>query len=70
MGNESVEVKIKAMIAEQLGVTHTTIIHHERKLHDLMETDSEIFDTYYALEDHVLKSISGNYKEDGSGEKL
>lgn len=59
-----------ALIAEQIGMDRTTIIHHENMMRDLMEVDQEINDKYYEIEDFVLTSLNGSFKEDGSGEKI
>ncbi len=58
------------MISEQIGLDRTTIMHHEKVMSNLLETDSTIFEQYYELEDYVLIQISGEHKQDGSGEKL
>lgn len=58
-----------SLIAEQIGWDRTTIIHHDKTLTDLMETDDQIFQDYYEVEDFVLTSLNGTFKEDGSGEK-
>ena len=58
-----------SLIAEQIGWDRTTIIHHDNTLTDLMETDDRVFQEYYEIEDYVLTSLNGNFKDDGSGEK-
>ena len=58
-----------SLIAEQIGWDRTTIIHHDKELTNLMETNDEIFEQYYEVEDYVLTSLNGTFKEDGSGEK-
>lgn len=58
-----------SLIADQIGWDRTTIIHHDKTLTDLMETDDRIFQEYYEVEDYVLTSLNGSFKEDGSGEK-
>ena len=59
-----------SLIAEQIGLDRTTIIHHDNAMRDLMEVDREIREKYYEIEDFVLTTINGLYKEDGSGEKI
>lgn len=59
-----------ALIAEQIGWDRTTIIHHDKTLTDLMETNDQIFKEYYEVEDYVLTTLNGSFKEDGSGDKI
>ena len=57
-------------LAEYLKTTHTTVMHHQKVLRDLRETDYFIDQEYMNLEEFVLASIRGKRIEDGSGVKL
>lgn len=57
-------------IARTLDYNHATIIHHRKQFANLYETDKHFRERYDIVEDYVLTSLNGRYKDDGSGEKI
>ena len=58
MGNESVEVKIKAMIAEQLGVDEEEVVNEASFADDLGADSLDLVELIMALEEEFGKEIS------------
>lgn len=58
------------MIADQIGLDRTTIMHHENVMRGLMDAYTEVFNKFYEIEDYVLIQINGEYADDGSGTKI
>ena len=58
MGNESVDAKIKAMIAEQLGVDEEEVVNEASFADDLGADSLDLVELIMALEEEFGKEIS------------
>ncbi len=63
MGNESVEAKIKAIIAEQLGIEEEEIINEASFVDDLGADSLDLVELIMALEEEFGNEISDEEAE-------
>ena len=57
-------------IGRALGLNHSTILYHRRKIKEFMIYDKAFARLFNDTEDYVLTKLSGQFSEDGSGEKI
>jgi G:T-mismatch repair DNA endonuclease (very short patch repair protein) len=60
----------KRTIGKALRTDHSNTIYHINQLQNLCDTDREYRRQFLDIEDYVLIELGGEYKENGSGEKL
>ncbi len=63
MGNESVEVKIKAIISEQLGIDEDEVVNEASFVDDLGADSLDLVELIMALEEEFNKEISDEEAE-------
>lgn len=63
MGNESVEAKIKAIIAEQLGIDEEEVVNEASFVDDLGADSLDLVELIMALEEEFNKEISDEEAE-------
>lgn len=62
--------KTRESIYEFLKIDHSTVVHHVKQFRNLTSTDPSYRNKYDECLEFVSISLNGQFKEDGSGEKL
>jgi len=60
----------KSSIGKGLGMNHASVIYHINKHKDLSKTDKYYESRFIQTYEYAMEKMGGNYREDGSGEKL
>jgi len=60
----------KSSIGKGLGMDHSSVIYHINKHKNLSETDKYYESRFIQTYEYVMEKMGGNFRDDGSGEKL